>query len=192
VREDQRLIAEALRIEFPPDTVVTEWPALADEVGAYSPRVDIAVGPFATQTQYIAEYDHLESQHHELLDRLHRSFTDNLREFGSQRAAPQLDLMCGSNSNARCFLAIEVEGSGSRKHIMGGVVNASSLGRFGVSLASTDAHLRTLLRVREYMMFLGEVGKNRFNPKNSLLLTTHQFCESLGHNTARRLTSAST
>jgi len=181
MREDQRTLAEALRDVFPWESVVAEWQAFRNEVGRYSPRVDIAVGPFATAKQhYTEEYDKLGTQHQRLLTSLHGAFVDNVSTFCGTGSAPSLESMSSRNPNARCFMAIEIEGSGSGKHIMGGVINACALGRYGVSLASSQTRLRTLLRVRQYMLFLEAVGKNRFDPTNSLLLTTHQFADALG------------
>jgi hypothetical protein len=143
-------------------------------------RVDITVGPFATDRQCIVEYHRLGRTHRGLLTPLHEQFVANAQTFGATDLVPDLDDLLARNSNARCFMAIEIEGSGSRKHIMGGMINAAALGRLGVSLAASEANLRTFLRVRQCMLFLGAVGKNAFDPKNSLILTTHQFAHALG------------
>jgi hypothetical protein len=83
------------------------------------------------------------------------------------------------NENARCLFCIEIEESGSRKHCLGNLVNASALGRIGILVARTDAVLRTFVRQRAYFKFLAEVEKNTFKTANALILTAVQFDDCL-------------
>jgi hypothetical protein len=105
--------------------------------GMYSPRLDVAVGPFATVQgqQLIKEYDYLLNHSSSLI------FT--LIEFHLHNTGEQIDpgnlfqQLCYINRNARCFLAFEIENSGSRKHLMGDAVNAAALGRIGIAVGWT-------------------------------------------------------
>jgi hypothetical protein len=180
VRADQRILAGALRERFPAIQVTSEWAALADEPALYSPRVDIAVGPFAIDTRLEDDYDTLVHVHRAFLGQLHASFEHNVRSFNIDDRIPDLAFTCSLNRNARCFLAIEIEGSGSRKHTMGGAINAAALGRVGVSAACSSAELKKLLKMRRYLRFLASVGKNTFDTTNLLVVTTQQLAEALG------------
>ena len=79
------------------------------------------------------------------------------------------------NENARCLLCIEIEGTGSRKHCLGDLINASALGRVGILVARSEKMLKAFLRQREYLRFLGSVGKNTLKTDNTLILSTEQF-----------------
>jgi hypothetical protein len=48
IKNYQNNIANSLRVIFNENQIQPEWPAIADIKGLYSPRIDIAVGPFAT------------------------------------------------------------------------------------------------------------------------------------------------
>ena len=162
--------------------VTPEWRALATEHGVYSPRVDIAVGPFAVEQRHEEDYDGLARQHREFLVQLHGSFAENVRTLHIDDVVPDIEDVCSLNRNARCFLAVEVEGSGSRKHTMGGAINAAALGRVGISVGCSQVELRKLLKMRRYLRFLADVGKNTFNTTNLLVLTREQMANALGTN----------
>ena len=83
------------------------------------------------------------------------------------------------NFNARCFLAIEIESQNSKKHMMGSIINASSLGRIGIGIAYNDSAFRTFKRILNYLAFLKRVEKNTYNTANFLLLSKDQFFELL-------------
>lgn len=175
VRIDQIQLAEGLREVFSSVPVVLEWPSLRGEGAVYSPRIDIAVGPFATDHRCIKLYDDLASKHSVLLGQLHSTYTQNVYDFDPQDAVVDLESMCRLNRNARCFLAIEIDGSGSRKHVMGGAVNSAALARLGLSVATNEKHLRTALRIRRYLRLLGSLGKNTFDTANLMVLSTSQL-----------------
>ena len=85
-------------------------------------------------------------------------------------------------SRASC---IEIEESGSRKHCLGNLVNASALGRIGVLVARTDKVLRIFIRQRAYLQFLAGVQKNTFKAANALILSATQFDDCLRDHVAR-------
>lgn len=175
---DEAALAQALQAEFPGVVVKPQWAALSGETAVYSPRVDVAVGPFALgSTRRMAEYAQLAVDHSGLLSRLHADFWNNAREVDLSASVPSLDRMSSLNQNARCFLAIEVDRSGSRKHLMGGAINAAALGRMGLSVAGSPEMLRALLKMRRYLLFLASVGKNTFNPGNLMVVTMAQFMD---------------
>lgn len=81
------------------------------------------------------------------------------------------------NQNSRCLIAIEIENKNSRKHIMGSVVNAASLGRIGIGVGYDKAVVRTFLRIINYLSFLKDVGKNTYEIGNFLVLIKEQMIE---------------
>ena len=106
----------------------SEWSSMNNERGLsiYSPRIDVAVGPFATQEQYDYQYDRM----------LNRSdigvFTRSLYDYNRRNIRlinddfvylPEYEDIIHMNHNARCFMAIEIENNVSRKHLMGGAIN---------------------------------------------------------------------
>ncbi len=151
----------------------TQWPAFPRDK-RYSPRVDVAVGPFATERRLIDEYNQLCKKARPFLKAVFEEFENNLRKFNP--AAPVVRAAYDNfNRNSRCFLAIEVEKSGSRKHRLGDIVNASALGRIGIIIAWEERDLRSFMRILEYFNFLEDVGKNTFKTKNIAVLTKEQF-----------------
>jgi len=131
----QLRLQAALRRRFPQASVQTEWAAMRIEPGLYSPRLDLAVGPFATDRRYIDEYDELSQVHAELLRSLFTIHSQNLYESGEHLSRFRFDHVIKRNQNARCYIAIEIENKVSNKHLMGGAINAAALGRVGLAVA---------------------------------------------------------
>jgi hypothetical protein len=61
---------------------------------------------------------------------------------------------------------MEIEESGSRKHCLGNLVNASALGRVGLLVARNKWTFDIFVRERAYLKFLGDVEKNTFKTAN--------------------------
>ncbi len=181
----QEILAEALQREFPDCPVSSEWAALRDELATYSPRVDIAVGPYAFDRRCVDEYDELRRGHQRFLRDVYAAFSQNVVSLEPTDFVPPLDEVCSLNSNARCFLAVEIDNSGSRKHLMGGAINAAALGRVGLSVAGNPEKLKALLKTRRYLRFLAGVGKNTFNTANLMIVTVGQLEEALRALTVR-------
>jgi hypothetical protein len=95
---------------------------------------------------------------------------------------PTVDSMEQFNENARCFIAIEIENCVSRKHLLGGVVNASALARIGIIIPWTTEKLRAVVRLLQYWDYLQYVGKNTFHADNALILTSAQLQNALVQN----------
>ena len=168
----RRLRALGLKAEM-------EWPSLAGTVGTYSPRLDIAVGPFATGDKiFSARYDSLESKYDELLAALFQAHSINLASGVGEGPLPRLEEPV-PNRNARCFLAIEIENKVSRKHLMEGAINAAALGRYGVVVGWDASKIRALARTRAYLAFLGQVGKPTFQTANLVIVGRGQLQSAL-------------
>lgn len=165
------------RLERVYEEVLAPWyPFRGEGRGIYAPIVDVAVGPFAIETRYETRYSELLGLTRAFIECLIEKHNENVEDV-EERAT--FDRVASFNMNARCLLCIEVEDTGSRKHCLGDLVNASALGRVGLLIARTDTVLRTFVRQRAYLAFLKSVQKNTFRTDNALVLTEKQFDDCL-------------
>ena len=120
----------------------------------YYPRTDIAVGNFNT---FPGRSDQITSD----------SINPRLRQ--------ELLGLHQNNANPRCLLAIEVVFSGSSKHILGDILNASAVGLYGIVVGSPEM-MPKILRNIEYLKKLAELGKLAPMPfQNVLVIDTNSF-----------------
>lgn len=173
VKKYQKLMKNKLRLIYP--EVKTEWSSMAGEQDIYSPKIDIAVGPFAINRRYINDYDSQMEDSRIFIEGLLEKHKSNIKEFNGEELKLNFDNLKLKNRNARCLLAIEIENNVARKHLIGSSINASALGRIGVMIAWTPEKLRALLKLRNYLGFLEKVGKNTFDTTNLLILNKGQF-----------------
>lgn len=158
--------------------IVTQWLPFRGERGSkYSPRIDLAVGPFAYRTeQYGQRYNALTNLASRFVLGLLGDYRSNAAGYGFRSEIPNsIDEIDEANSNARCFLCIEIERSGSRKHRVGDIVNACSLGRVGIVIAWDQDVLKSFLGITEYLNYLRTVGKITYSTKNLVVVTRPQF-----------------
>lgn len=146
----QNTIVEKLRQHF--TEVEKEWritkgatDPLSVNADVYAPRLDVAVGPFN-----VREEDKVE-------------MVDTIKTVFSQKAPQELKNIITSrrlkqNQNPRCTIAIEVVYSGSSKHILGDITNASVMGLYGFVVASNST-FEKLKRIFEYSKVIKQVGK---------------------------------
>jgi hypothetical protein len=191
----QNELVERLSQIFIGDRVQMEWSSMKDEhnLSIYSPRIDVAVGPFATQERFGHIYD-------EMLDRIQvqnfiRDLVNynriNLEAFGDGFVRPvEYDEVIYMNHNARCFMAIEIENFVSRKHLMGGAINASALGRFGIVIPWSDEKLRAFVKLIRYLHYLRYAEKNTFNTSNLFIITKEQMDRAIGRTLINRYMDA--
>lgn len=181
-KEYQSEVFEMFTNKFPDLEARREWPAFVGVKGQYSPRVDIAVGPFSvTPNQNQARnYDRLFQRYRSFLKDVHdihraNFASDDIIEY----TFTPFNRINRLNYNARCFLSIEIESQNSKKHMMGSIINAASLGRIGIGIAYNDSAFRTFKRILNYLAFLKRVEKNTYNTSNFLLLSKDQFFDLL-------------
>ena len=156
LKENQEHIKNLLQMEFTECEVKNEWRTETGGLGIYSPRLDVAVGPFAYQTQYPERYNSLALSHRDFLNDLINIHNDNFFRFTPDLHRRYEDAI-ERNRNARCFLAVEIENAVSRKHLMGGALNASAMGRIGLLVAWDDEKFRAMQRLLGYFHFLNFV-----------------------------------
>lgn len=194
-KQYQNEMADLLRRIFTlPDQVIVEWRAMAYETPLFSvplpqtgrrrrmykPAIDVAVGPFAIDQRFIAEYDSLMLSSRSFLDRMIGYHAHNTRGFVGACLEPVFQELRAKNANARCFLAVEIErGNRDPKYLMGSAVNACALGRIGVLVSWDEARLQQFLRMESYLRFLAAVGKNVFSPMNLVIIDGLQFQQAL-------------
>ena len=157
---------------------VIEWAAFSRGDDRYSPRLDLAVGPFSTTPgqRQTDEYARLQRRQYAFPNRLwafHLANERRLRPLDVQ-AVSLLKFALNGNPNARCFLAIEIENAVSRKHLMGGIMNAVALGHLAVVVGWTEDKLRARFRARAYLHFLESVDKPTLVARNLLILSRAQ------------------
>ena len=177
VEEYRRIICHQLSRIYPAEQIIPEWVSMRDETGLYSPRLDIAVGPFATTRRFIEEYDDLMDHSRGFINTLIRLHVRNVRDYDNSSYSVSFKELKEKNYNSRCLLAIEIENQVSRKHIIGGAVNASALGRIGILVAWTPEKLKAAIKLRRYLGFLASVGKNTFDTTNLVILNKDQFLQ---------------
>jgi len=164
--------------------VIREWSAFHGLNYQYSPRVDIAVGPFSIdpENNQTNEYNRTLSRVdiNSFLTQIYNFHVTNIGdEWVNEISIPEFDTLSFKNQNARCFLAIEIENTSTKKHIMGSMINAASLGRIGIGIAYNTSVKQTFLRIMNYLAFLKRVEKNTYDTTNFLILTKEQFEKSL-------------
>jgi hypothetical protein len=130
--------------------------SLRRDVQRYAPRVDLAVGPFnvAPGRADITV---------EMLPPTLRHWFDGMRP----------------NDNPRCLLAIEVVYSGSAKHMLGDLLNASALGLFGLVVCH-ESKLAKVKRNREYAIELASLGKIPTLFQNVRVVSFSAFAHAVG------------
>lgn len=179
-REYQNAIYPLLQNKLPELVIEDEWTAFRGYNNHYSPRVDIAVGPFSIMQEQnqMHEYNRLVRQDNinSFLRNLYDLHVENIGdEHLNEITIPDFDRLLNKNQNARCFLAIEIENENSKKHIMGSLINAASLGRVGIGIAYSDKTFRTFIRILNYLGFLKRVEKNTYDTTNFLIVTKDQM-----------------
>ncbi len=145
--------------EVQPEWVPFAQKETGEEWSYYSPRVDIAVGPFDTV-----------GGSKEILNAAEK---DALTNFLKMHTADV-------NPHPNCLVAIEIGYTGSRKHRMGDVVNASLIGHTGIIVAKDERTQRSYLRIQEYMDYYNRHHASPFSLcANVLIMTVNELADML-------------
>ena len=176
VKGYQELACNLLERIFGQNNTIKEWDVIKNSQDAYPrdlyrPRLDIAIGPFNIDGN--ADYNKREinntiQRKRELIERLLESSELHDRDIEM--------FLRAKNKNPRCLLAIEIEKSGSRKHMLGDIANVSILGSIGIVIPFNDKKLSAFKRIQKYLDFATRVGKTENEMfKNVLILTKENF-----------------
>jgi len=192
LKDFQKILVIAFRsmLELEDHEVKQEWSSMLAErdLHVYSPRLDVAVGPFSEERGYFDRYDEIMNKENvkNFVNKLishHRKNMNCLNiEDDDFNALVGYEELSHLNYNARCLIAVEIENKVSRKHLMGGAINASALGRLGIVLPWTQDNLKAFVRMIRYMSYLKQAQKNTFNTANILIVTKEQLVEEIEGN----------
>ena len=182
VKEYQNSIIILLNKIFPRLEIKKEWPAEIRELNLYSPILDLAIGPFAINKSLEDEYNKLQLTYQFFIEGLINLHNQNIHSIYSDCPYKNYYSVTSKNKNPRCFITIEIENSVSRKHLIGGAINASALGRIGLFIAFTDEKFKAMKKLEGYFTFLSQVRKNTFDTGNLLILSKDQFLDFLNKN----------
>ncbi|MGX5690259.1 hypothetical protein [Arcticibacter tournemirensis] len=180
-KEYQNSLFPKVNTLFSGHEVKNEWAAFTRLIHQYSPRVDIAVGPFNTNGPNLTELYNELVQAECVKKFLEYCFNFHIQNLDitlyDEIIQANFETLIFSNQNARCLIAIEIENRNSKKHIMGSMVNAASLGRVGIGVAFNEGTLKSFCRIANYLAFLKRVEKNSYDTTNFLIVTTAQLDE---------------
>lgn len=167
---------------FGEDNVKKEWSVTKDSRDGYtkrlySPILDIAVGPFCIDENVY--------QNETRMGEVIRAKSNFIRKILRCSETPRIgieEFLSNKNQNPRCFLAIEIEKSGSRKHMLGNIANTSIIGAIGIVVPFDDKALVAYRRICDYINFAAKVGKTRNIFKNVLIIKNQAFIHCLEDN----------
>lgn len=128
----------------------------------YAPRVDIAVSPYITGILTSEEINKLENAYIQ---------NKNLIEEIKKKGETFSDFRY--NKNPRCLITIEIETSGSRKHLLGDIANASILGKVGLIVPTNDKNYNSFRRIMNYLEFAQTKEKISENIFKNIILIRH-------------------
>jgi len=135
----------------------------------YSPRLDICVSPLNID---------LGTDGREAINRTaekNKRFIYELFKKSHRHEEDFQHFFHNGNNNPRCFLAIEIEKSGSRKHMLGDIINAAYLGKYGMVIAIGQKKYMHFVKILEYLRFCVTVGKARERFSNILLFESQDY-----------------
>ena len=185
--EYQNMLTPMMAKKFENLEVAKEWRAFKGKNYQYSPRVDIAVGPFSIKpgSDKMGVYNNLikTPSIKSFLSSIYNAHKYNIGdEWKNEVYIPDFETIMSKNQNPRCLISIEIENSSTRKHIMGSMINAASLGKTGIGIAYNEQVLKTFIRILNYMGFLKRVEKNTYDTTNFLVVTKEQFQDIINQN----------
>lgn len=165
----------SLRSIFGDDQVKKEWDSVKfdghvdNHKIVYAPRHDIAVGPFNSYADLDLGRDNTRRMlSHPFTKRLIR---DVLRNRGTLKET--------WNSFSRCYLAIEIEFTGTSKHILGSMINASVSGSIGIVI-DNKFNSTKVDRIWRYLLRLEGLGRMRlYTIKNLIFFDKDEFLKLL-------------
>ena len=185
VRTYQEKVYSYLKRIFGENNAKKEWDVAKDSTDdfirkLYCPRLDLAVGPFNIDRK--VTYNNTEIE--ETIE-YYRSFIEKMFNYSEQRNGNFDEFLNKRNINPRCFLAIEIENSGTSKYMLGNIANVSIIGSIGVVIPFNDRQLSNCKRIIEYVDFATEVKKIKAIFENILVIDKEVFLKVLKNELSR-------
>ncbi|MDP3041752.1 MAG: hypothetical protein Q8N62_03340 [Candidatus Omnitrophota bacterium] len=179
VKRYQNKVFDILKRIFGEDNVEKEWNVAKNSQDdftreLYCPRLDLAVGPFNIHRNVYEDNLNINgtlNANGNLVKRLWRA--SELKVSSFER------FMRNKNDNPRCMLAIEIENSGSSKHMLGNIANVSILGAIGIVIPFNEKKLALCKRIKKYVAFATEVKKIEDVFKNVLIIDKDKFLRAI-------------
>ena len=139
----------------------------------YCPEIDLAVGPFNVNRDgdggVAIKQTFLRS----------RALIEKLLSVSHNPVGNFEEFLGKANPNPRCFMAVEVEKSGTRKHMLGDMVNASIIGMIGIVIPLKEGILRGFKGIKKYLEFATRVEKSKYSFDNVLIVGGNDFLDAL-------------
>lgn len=183
IKDFQEELQQLFQDKFKSETTV-EWASQMHN-NSYSPKLDVAVGPYSIQNgvNLMDEYDNLFDNNIITIGKMTELHLRNIDYLTNNANPDEINAKVGSklndlryfNFNSRCFISVEIENEVSRKHLMGGAINASVLGRIAIVIGFTEEKHRAFKRLFKYFEFLQSVQKPTFRTENLLVISKEQI-----------------
>lgn len=175
VKQYQEFVCNSLKDILGENLVKKEWNVAKDSGDdftrpLYCPRLDIAVGPFNIDENVYHNNLQIENAVNN-----HGNFLDKMLHYSELPDSNITDFLAYRNINPRCFLAIEIEKSGSSKHMLGNIANVSILGSIGIVVPFNKTQLSLCKRIIEYLIFVTYKKKVKEIFKNVLVINRENF-----------------
>jgi hypothetical protein len=177
----QSQIYEQLSKIFGRSNVKKEWDvakASRDDYtrNLYCPRIDLAVGPFNIDRNVERNMNILENA-----CKTHERVIRNLFDHSRANSGDFNYFLGHKNTHGRCLLAVEIENSGTRKHMLGDIVNSSIIGAIGIVVPLNNEKLKGFIRLHKYLKFATSVGKTEAIFNNVLIIDRKTFLRILSN-----------
>jgi len=154
----------------------------------YGPMPDIALAPFnlkektAINMSYVCRYVENEKIMKSWIKELKQYYRENVKRYPEYRSIPTK--VTPLERNPRCFIAIEICFTGSRKHTLGSMVNASILGYYGILVtrggeSEKGVKLKDALKLKQYLLKIQELKAPGRIAINTLIVMDEQFIKSI-------------
>lgn len=176
-RKYQNEIANIFRNIFGEELVRVEWDSVKHDGHTmnhkiiYAPRHDIVVGPFNSYMDIDLGVDNAEPmKKHPFTKKLYKEHLKD-REI--------MDKIW--NKASRCYLVVEIEFSGTSKHIMGSIINASVSGSIGI-IVTNEKNIKKTKRISKYLLRLEGLDKLKINLlRNLIIFSEDEFIDFLNN-----------
>ena len=125
----------------------------------YAPIIDIGIEPFLIH--YVTPLEK---------SKLEKAFSENKILIEKIKRRGKIFDEFEPNMNPRCLIAIEIETSGSRKHLLGDIINASIFGKIGLIVPTNEKNFKSFERIMEYLQFAQKNKKIKNKVLNNVIL----------------------
>ncbi len=109
---------------------VLENSNIHDKNIVYDPKPDLAIGPFHIKDDH--KYQKMINDSYQIIERFIKYHNQNILKKYPTIKPVDIDTLCEVNNASNCLFWVEFDNTGSRKHILGSMINASMFGKIGI------------------------------------------------------------